>query len=283
MKRCPSNQEGMPICYLVATPIGNKSELSPRAIEVLSSVAVVGCEDTRNTGALFASFSIHTKRISCHEHNEEEASTLLLSYLKRGESIAYVSDAGYPGISDPGRRLVARCIEEGFAVSVISGSNAMLTALVGSGLDTNHFYFHGFLPGKESERVKELSQLREKKETMIFYESPHRIKETLQNMYDVFGHRSAVIARELTKKFEEYIRGDLEEFVELPKETLLGEMVIVVEGNHETISHFEEAFSYMEELHEEGIQVKLCAKIAAERFLENKNELYREWSKRKNS
>ena len=166
--------ENLHILYLIPTPIGNLEEMNPRAINILKSVLAIGCEDTRVSKQLLANFGISNKLISCHEHNEEMASEELLKYLETG-NIAYVSDAGYPGISDPGHRLVVKALENGFKVSVISGPNAMLNALVGSGLDTSHFYFHGFLASKQSARLKELEDLKHKKETMIFYESPHRI------------------------------------------------------------------------------------------------------------
>ena len=211
--------EDKSILYLVATPIGNMSEMSPRALEILKSVAVIGCEDTRNSGKLLNYFGITNKLISCHEHNEEQASDILLKYLENGDNIAYISDAGYPGISDPGSRLVKRALDKDYKVSVVSGSNAMITALLGSGLDTTHFYFHGFLVSKHSIRIKELDKLKNKEETLIFYESPHRIKDTLKDLLDILGNRKACIARALTKRFEEYIRDDLENLNKIDEKT----------------------------------------------------------------
>jgi 16S rRNA (cytidine1402-2'-O)-methyltransferase len=226
------NYEGKtPLLYLVATPIGNLSEFTPRAQEILSSVDYIGCEDTRNSGLLLQHFGIDKPLISCHEHNEESAADKIVALLASGKKVAYVSDAGYPGLSDPGERLAARCLKEGYKVAVINGPSAALCGLLGSGLDTRHFYFYGFLPSKPSERKKELARLASRADTMIFYEAPHRIKDTLSDMASVFGGtRKACLCRELTKTHEEYIRSDLAELSELEESTLLGEMVLIVEG-----------------------------------------------------
>lgn len=224
-----------PLLYLISTPIGNLEEFSPRAINVLDEIDYVAAEDTRNSGSLLAKFGIKKPFIMCHEHNEEEASTKIIELLKDGKKVAYMSDAGYPAISDPGERLVARCIAEDIKVSCVNGSNAALCALVCSGLPTKHFYFYGFLPSKGSERRKELALLKNREDTMVFYEAPHRIDDTLKDMKEAFGgSRRASIGRELTKAFEEFIRGDFDELCELDPETLKGEMVIVVDKAQET-------------------------------------------------
>ena len=269
--------EDKSILYLVATPIGNMSEMSPRALEILKSVAVIGCEDTRNSGKLLNYFGITNKLISCHEHNEEQASDILLKYLENGDNIAYISDAGYPGISDPGSRLVKRALDKDYKVSVVSGSNAMITALLGSGLDTTHFYFHGFLASKHSIRIKELDKLKNKEETLIFYESPHRIKDTLKELLDILGNRKACIARELTKRFEEYIRDDLENLNKIDEKTLIGEMVIIVDGNKHIDneeSSIEAALEYAKELIKNGLKTKEAAKEASEKYKISKNIIY---------
>ena len=230
--RRENNFEGKsPLLYLVATPIGNRGELSPRASEILNQADFIACEDTRNSGSLFASIGIKKSLISCHEHNEEEAAEHIIKLLLEGKKVAYVSDAGYPGISDPGERLVARALANGIKVSVVNGPNAGLCALVASGLPTDHFYFEGFLPAKESLAKKRLESLQSLPVTMIFYEAPHRIAKTLNLLKETFGgNRKACLARELTKLHEEYIRGSLEELASLDPESLRGEMVIVVEG-----------------------------------------------------
>lgn len=226
------NYEGKsPLLYLVATPIGNLGEFTPRAIEVLKSVDFIACEDTRNSGLLLQHFQIDKPLISCHEHNEESASDKILALLKDGKKVAYVSDAGYPGLSDPGERLASRCYELGYKVAVINGPSAALCGLLASGLPTDHFYFYGFLPSKPSERKKELAKLINREETMIFYEAPHRILDTLQDMVSAFGaDRKACLCRELTKTHEEYIRSTLGELSSLDGATLLGEIVLVVGG-----------------------------------------------------
>ena len=231
MKRSKSFESENNLLYLVATPIGNMSEVSERTISILSSVDVVAAEDTRNTGSLLAKLGISKELFSLREHNENEASEHVIQLIKSGKKVAYVSDAGYPGISDPGYLLAQNALREDIRVSTISGPCAFINALVASGLETNHFYFHGFLSAKDGEAKKELEQLKERKETLIFYESPHRINRMLVNLNDVLGNRKAVIARELTKINEEYIRGRLLELIEIDESTLKGEMVVLVEGN----------------------------------------------------
>ena len=233
MERKKSFQNN-PILYLVSTPIGNLGEVSKRTIEVLNSVSFVAAEDTRNSLNLLNNLGIKKKMISLHEHNEREASANVIKLILEGNSIAYMSDAGYPGISDPGALLVQEAIRNDIPVSVINGSSAFLTALIPSGLPTDHFYFHGFLSSKDSDAKKELIELANKKETLIFYESPHRIIRTLAMLYDILGDRKACLARELTKLNEEYIRGLLSQIKTIDEATLKGEMVIIVEGNSVT-------------------------------------------------
>ena len=219
-----------PLLYLIATPIGNLGEMTPRALEVIKEMDFIACEDTRNSGSLLKKFGIDKNFISCHEHNEEEAANKIISMLKEGKKIAYMSDAGYPTVSDPGERLTKRCIEAGIKVSVVNGPSAAICGLVGSGLEAGHFYFYGFLPSKPSARKKELESLKTREDTIVFYEAPHRIGDTLKDMSSILGSdRKAVLARELTKQHEEYIRGTLGEIAELDESTLIGEMVIVVE------------------------------------------------------
>jgi len=226
------NYEGpSPLLYLVATPIGNLGEFPPRAIEVLKQMDFVACEDTRNSGLLLQRFSIDKPLISCHEHNEESASDKIIALLKDGKKVAYVSDAGYPVVSDPGNRLAKRCVEEGIKVAVVNGPSGGLCALVGSGLPADHFFFYGFLPAKQSERRNELRALKALDCTIIFYESPHRIKAMLVDVSAILGsERPACLCRELTKTHEEYIHGSLGEISALDETTLLGEMVLVVSG-----------------------------------------------------
>ena len=271
------NFEGSsPILYLVATPIGNRGEMTPRAIEVLKACDYIAAEDTRNSGQLMASFGIDKPFISCHEHNEEEASARILSLLKEGKRVCFVSDAGYPCLSDPGSRLVANCIENGIKVAVTSGPSAAINALVCSGLDSTHFHFEGFLPAKDSERIARLNEINELPETLIFYESPHRIGKTLFSLVGTLGDRQAVIARELTKTHEEYIRGTLSEFCLLDESTLRGEMVIVVEGARKKQSDLtdnEIALALRDQL-EFGRKPKEAIKVVAEGTGVGKNRVY---------
>ena len=231
MKRIKSFDNSHPVLYLIATPIGNLSEFSPRALETIKEMDLIGAEDTRNTGDLLNKFGIKKSLFSLREHNEIEASEYLIKQIKEGKKVAYMSDAGYPGISDPGYLLTKLALENDIAVSVISGPSAFISALVSSGLDTSRFYFHGFLSPKENEAKTELEELKDKKETLIFYESPHRINQTLKVLLEVLGDRKISLHRELTKLNEENIVGSLSELVSLDESTLKGEMVLVIEGN----------------------------------------------------
>lgn len=261
-----------PMLYLVSTPIGNLGEVSSRFLEVLKSVDLVAAEDTRNSLNLLHNFGINKPTFSLHEHNEREGSLVLIEKILEGKTVAYMSDAGYPGISDPGKILVEECIKVDIPVSVISGSCAFITGLVASGLPTNHFYFHGFLPSKDGDAKKELENLVGKKETVIFYESPHRINRTVQLLLNVLGNRNACIARELTKLNEEYIRGTLSELSEIDESTLKGEMVIVVEGNsNEQQIDDKKIIERYNELIKKGVTNKVSAEIVGEEFAINKN------------
>lgn len=221
--------------YLVATPIGNLEEITPRAKATLEKVDVIACEDTRVSAKLLQHLGIQKSLIACHEHNESIIAKQLVEKMLEGKKIAYVSDAGYPGISDPGQRLVQAALLEDLPVIVISGPSAVFNALVASGLDTARFYFHGFLRQKEAARLDEIRDLYRRQETLIFYEAPHRIDVTLRNLLEVLGNRKACIARELTKIHEEYIEGTLQELTEIDPVTLKGEMVVMVEGNKDEI------------------------------------------------
>lgn len=222
-----------PLLYLVATPIGNLDEMSPRALEVIKDADIIACEDTRVTGKLLSCFGISKTLVSLREHNEVSEANILIPQIKAGKKVVYMSDAGYPCISDPGARLVQLALENDINVSCVSGPNAALNALVASGLPCDHFYFFGFLSVKASDRKNELEKLAKMEDTIIFYEAPHRIKKTLEDMLAYLGNRKACLARELTKKHEEFIRMNLNELVKLDEETLKGEMVIIVEGKIE--------------------------------------------------
>lgn len=218
--------------YLVGTPIGNLSDMSSRALEVLQEVDVIAAEDTRHTQLLLNYFDIKNNKTSLHEHNWQEKAPELVQELLAGKSIAQVSDAGLPSISDPGKELVAQAIEANVPVVPIPGASAGITALIASGLVPQPFYFHGFLPRKKQEQAQALQDLSWRPETMIFYEAPHRLKKTLQNLVEVLGEkRRIVLARELTKRYEEFLRGTAVEAVQWAEENdIRGEFVLLVEG-----------------------------------------------------
>ncbi|WGN88833.1 16S rRNA (cytidine(1402)-2'-O)-methyltransferase [Ligilactobacillus faecis] len=219
--------------YLVPTPIGNLSDMTFRALEVLQAVDLICAEDTRNTKRLLNHFEITTPQISFHEHNTKERIPVLLEKLRAGENLAQVSDAGMPSISDPGHELVSACIASGVTVVPLPGANAALTALIASGLVPQPFMFYGFLARKKSTRTEELLKLNEQEVTLIFYEAPHRLLKTLEAMAEVFGsERKITLGRELTKKYEEFLRGTLAEAIEWAKAgEIKGEFVLVVQGN----------------------------------------------------
>ena len=271
-------ESNKPLLYLVATPIGNLQEVSPRTIEVLSSVDLIACEDTRVTGKLLSLLGIKKDLISLREHNEVSVSNELIEKIKNGLKVAYVSDAGYPCISDPGSKLVKICLEHEINIAPISGPNAALNALVASGLCEDHFYFHGFLNTKESVRLEELRELVNRKETLIFYEAPHRIQKTFESLYEILGDRKACLARELTKKHEEFIRCGLKTMSEIDPETLKGEMVIVVEGSNgeeKPVINNTDIVNMVKSMVDSGMSTKDAIKKVSEMTKINKNIVYK--------
>lgn len=282
MNRQKSFENNKSTLYLVATPIGNLSEMTYRAVEVLSSVHFIAAEDTRNTIKLLNHFNISTKLISHHEHNIISSIPKIISLLKEGNDIALVSDAGYPAISDPGYELVQEVIKNDFNVVPISGANACLNALVVSGICPQPFLFYGFLDHSDKKKKKELENLKKYKETFVLYEAPHRIKKTLQLMKDILGNRKIALAREITKKHEEIIRGSIEEILEIVDE-LKGEMVVVVEGNQneeEEIVFEMSIEEHVDELIEQGMSTKDAIKEVAKIRNVSKNIVYQEYHKK---
>ncbi|GAX06465.1 16S rRNA methyltransferase [Secundilactobacillus pentosiphilus] len=226
------NQTGT--LYLVPTPIGNLGDMTFRSVDVLKQVDLIAAEDTRNTQKLLNHFEIETPQISFHEHNTQERIPQLIAKLQAGENLAQVSDAGMPSISDPGHELVVACIEVNIPVVPLPGANAALTALIASGLEPQPFYFYGFLDRKPKLQVAELEALKDRSESQIFYEAPHRLAKTLQHLVDVYGgDRQASLCRELTKKHEQFLRGSLTELLQWANQSdrVRGEFVVIVSGN----------------------------------------------------
>lgn len=219
--------------YVVSTPIGNLEDITHRAIRILGEVDLIACEDTRHTRKLLQRYGITTKTISYHEHNEQDRSEELVQQLIDGTNLAVVSDAGTPGISDPGFRLVRLAIAKGLSIVSVPGPSALVTALVASGLPTDEFFFGGFLPARSGARQTRLNSLRSVPGTLIFYEAPHRLAATLKDAYEILGEREAVVARELTKLHEEIQRGRLSELASrFPSpESARGEIVLIIDRN----------------------------------------------------
>lgn len=279
MKTSQKSYDNTPSLYLITTPIGNMDDITYRAIKTMEEVDILLAEDTRVTKLLLNHFGIKNKLIANHKFNEESNVEQIISYLKKGMNVGLVSDRGTPIISDPGYEAAKKIIEEGFNVISISGVTALIPALTSSGLIPQPFLFYGFLNSKDSKQKKELETLKNEKSTIIFYEAPHRITNTLNNILEVFGDRDCSISREITKKFEEIYRGKISEVLPL-LENAKGEMVIVVAGNNNvnTFSNLtivEHVNLYIKEGKSVMDSIKLVAK---ERKL-TKNEVYSSYHK----
>jgi 16S rRNA (cytidine1402-2'-O)-methyltransferase len=266
-KKSPVTQKTYGTLYICATPIGNMEDITVRVIKTLKSVDLVAAEDTRQALKICNRYNIRSPLTSYHEHNEKRKGQLLLEKLKAGKSIALVSNAGTPGLSDPGYRLIKACIEQEIPVEILPGPNAAVAALVVSGLPTDRFVFEGFLPRGKGERRKALARLASENRTMIIYESPHRILSLLEELEVLFKGRRLALARELTKKFEEVIRGTPEEILsQLKNEAPRGELVMVIEGSSERLEYSDEYVrSRLDRLMAEGLSKRdAIARIAAE-------------------
>ena len=265
--------------YLVGTPIGNVKDITYRAVEVLASSDIIYCEDTRITGLLLAHYNIKTKLKSYHLYNENELTSNIIDDVKKGQVVSIVSDAGMPGISDPGYLAVKEAIKEGVAVEIIPGPSASITALVGSGIEPFKFTFIGFLNSNQSKREKELEALKFSELPLIVYEAPHRIESTLMLIDKVMPTRHIVLARELTKKYEEYLRGTASEILEY-KDEIKGEMVLIIsaatkeETNQDVLSlSVKEHYNYYTDL---GYDSKDAMKQVAKDRGVSKSEIYQE-------
>ncbi len=227
------------VLYIVATPIGNLEDISLRAIRILKEVDLIAAEDTRHTKKLLNKHEIATPLISLHEHNEKEKSSLVISKISSGMNVAYVSDAGTPCISDPGYYLISLAQIQNIRIIPIPGASAVITALSASGFSADNFVFYGFLPARENKRRKFLESLINEKKTIVFYESPQRLSDSLQDMYDILGDRRIAVARELTKIFEEIIRGNISELIEkIGKNKVKGEITLILQGGHNAPVNF---------------------------------------------
>lgn len=270
--------------YLVPTPIGNLKDITLRALEVLKSADVIAAEDTRNSLKLLNHFDIKKTLISYHMHNEQGKSLEIIDRLKSGETIALVSDAGMPGISDPGSVIVSKCIEEGIKFEVLPGASAFTTALIHSGLDTSKFSFRGFIPRDNKGRNALLEDIKDHRETIIFYEAPHRLLSTLTFLKESFGDRKIAACRELTKLHEEIVRGTIGEVIEFFKEKApRGEFVLVLSGltDEEIESDKRKAFEdlsiedHIRKYISEGLSKKDAIKKVAKDRNEPKSVIYK--------
>ena len=268
--------DGSKSLYLVPTPIGNLEDITIRSLNVLKSVDLVLCEDTRVTGSLLKKYDIKKKLISCHEYNEKNIKEKVISKIIEGNDIALVTDQGTPIISDPGYEIVREAIKNNINVVSLPGATAFVPALTSSGINPSPFTFYGFLNSKDSKRRKELEELKNEKHTLIFYEAPHRLLKFLNDMKDIFGDRNICICRELSKKYEEIYRGNISSLLDI--DTLKGEFVIIVEGNNEvsdfsSISILEHIKLYLDDGMSEKDAIK---KVASERKVA-KSIIYKEY------
>jgi 16S rRNA (cytidine1402-2'-O)-methyltransferase len=219
--------------YVVSTPIGNLEDITLRSLRILREVGIIAAEDTRQTQKLLNHYGIHTPLTSYHGYNKEEKAEILLERLQKGQAIALVSDAGTPLISDPGLYLINRCIQEDIPTVPVPGASAVLCALAVAGLPTDSFLFEGFLPRKKGKRLKTLESLKDLPHTLLFFESPYRVCQTLKDCLEVLGDRPMILARELTKVFEEMIRGRITEVIErISKGRVKGEVTLLIEGSN---------------------------------------------------
>ncbi|HEY0565559.1 MAG TPA: 16S rRNA (cytidine(1402)-2'-O)-methyltransferase [Terriglobales bacterium] len=274
-----------PALYLVATPVGNLEDITLRALRVLRSADVIACEDTRHTQKLLNHFDIHTRTTSYHEHNESERAQALVAEITAGRSIALVSDAGTPGINDPGYRIVQSAIAAGVTIVPVPGAVAAINALIASGLPTDSFYFGGFLPPRAGERRSALESLAPRQETLVLYEAPHRLLVALADIRDVLGaDRRVCIARELTKVHEEFLRGAVTEVLQTLEQRgeVRGEITLVIAGaTSAPTSQTATISERVRALMKSGEDEKSALKTAAKEFGMGKSEAYREWQRNK--
>lgn len=265
--------------YIVATPIGNLEDVTFRALRVLGEVDLIACEDTRHTRKLLNHYSIKNRTVSYHEHNERKRAGELIEMLSSGQNVAVVSDAGTPGINDPGFRVVQLALENGIKVVPVPGATALVSALVSSGLPTDQFYFGGFLPARNSARRRRLLELSSVPATLVFFEAPHRISETLKDAHEILGDREAVIARELTKVHEQVLRGPLSRLAEqlATHDSARGEIVLIIDkdavGSGSTQRG--KVAAAVASFEAEGLDSRMALKKAARMLGISRDEAYR--------
>lgn len=262
--------------YIVATPIGNLEDITLRAIRILKDADLIAAEDTRHTQILLRHFTINTPLTSYHEHNEQAKASQLVARLERGESIALVSDAGTPGISDPGYRLIVEATRSGVRVVPIPGPSALIAALSASALATDGFNFRGFLPARKRERRSKLQELRVERYSIVIYETPHRLKESLDDIRDIFGDRRIVLAREVTKIHEEFLRGRISEVIaEITHRDIRGEVTLIIEGCSDVDPPSQEALrEEIARLIADGLRIKEIAEVLGEKYGYSKRQIY---------
>jgi 16S rRNA (cytidine1402-2'-O)-methyltransferase len=265
------------ILYIVATPIGNLEDITLRALRALREADVIAAEDTRHTQILLSHYDIQTPLTSYHEHNEKTKAQELVTRLARGKNIALVSDAGTPAISDPGFRLVVQAIRAGVRIIPIPGASALTAVLSVSGLPTDRFVFEGFLSVKKRQRRERLQTLRDETRTLIFYEAPHRLKDTLDDIHELLGDREAVLAREVSKIHEEFLRGPVSTLVRtLDSGHVRGEITLIISGSAgESAVDEDRLKAEIRELKSQGLRVKEIAEILGEKFGYPKKDIYR--------
>lgn len=267
--------------YLIPTPIGNLDDITVRSLNLLKEVDIVLCEDTRVTGSLLSKYGIKKKLISCHEYNEDKVKYEVVELLKEGKKIGLVTDQGSPIISDPGFNVVNEVIKNNLSVIGLPGATAFVPALISSGIFPSKFLFYGFLNAKDAKQVQELKTLQYFPYTLIFYEAPHRIKNTLNNMYQVFGDRKICLARELSKLYEEYIRGTIGEVAD-QVDSIKGEIVLIVEGNTQKVDYNDlDILEHVNLYIEDGLTEKDAIKKVAKERNVAKSIIYKEYHTRK--
>jgi 16S rRNA (cytidine1402-2'-O)-methyltransferase len=263
--------------YIVATPIGNLEDITLRALRVLREADLIAAEDTRHTQILLNHHGIRTPLTSYHEHNEKTKARQLVQRLERGENIALVSDAGTPGVSDPGFRLVTEAIAAGIRVAPVPGASAVIAAVSASGLPTDRFIFEGFLPARKKERRERLQDLRDETRTLVFYEAPHRLRESLGDISEVLGDRQIVLAREVSKVHEEFMRGRVSEVIrELPQRQIVGEITLLIKGSSGESQPSEDLLkAEIATLKKKGMRIKEIADSLGEKYGFSKKKIYR--------